>query len=285
MLDETYLLAGLDALSRAHSSDYFVDGHRGAAIISAVYLCREERVEDGVAAAIAGLIDRQWAQTPLCAPFPAEPADPALLGRIVAALDVGVGQLRQAGHNVIFASLALKALRNVPEAVTPSRVEGICRLIEAFDTVYDVSAGGADDVPSLDPPEAMAGFVLRETLRTMDAFRGRGQGWSGHMLTFGRALLDLERLGYGEVADHGLAAFRQYVARTRMGPLSSDKPRPEHPPSELLPLQRAYWERREGQPLHLGHCLKYPYGFYGLAALTRDATLVTRCLAESFRIF
>ena len=40
-----YLLCGLNALSRAHSHDYFEDGHRGGAIISAVYLCKENPVE------------------------------------------------------------------------------------------------------------------------------------------------------------------------------------------------------------------------------------------------
>ena len=35
MLDEAYLVHGLDALSRAHQTDYFADGHRGAAIMAA----------------------------------------------------------------------------------------------------------------------------------------------------------------------------------------------------------------------------------------------------------
>ena len=285
VLGERYLLHGLDALSRAHELNYFLDGHKGAAVVSAVYLCREEAVEDGVAAAIAARIDAEWVGTELCAPFPDERADPALPGRVVSALAAGAGELRQVGHNVIFASLALKAFRDLPEAVTPSRVDGICRLIEAFDTVYDVVTEGAADVPPLDPPGPMADFLLAETLRAMHAFEGRGQGWTGHMLTFARALLDLQHLGYGDVARQALAAFRVYVARTRLGPLDTDKRYAEHPPSALRPLELDYWTQRLERPVAIGHCFKYPYGLYGLMGLAADASLKATCLAESYRIF
>ena len=39
MMDRKYLMHGLDALGRAHGLDYFRDGHRGAAIVSAYFLC------------------------------------------------------------------------------------------------------------------------------------------------------------------------------------------------------------------------------------------------------
>ena len=47
MLDRQYLLHGLDALCRAHESDYFADGHRGGAIVSAFYLCKETEIDAG----------------------------------------------------------------------------------------------------------------------------------------------------------------------------------------------------------------------------------------------
>ena len=46
------LRLGLNALGRAADLDYFTDGHRGGAIISAYYLCRDEPVDEGVADAI-----------------------------------------------------------------------------------------------------------------------------------------------------------------------------------------------------------------------------------------
>ncbi|MFQ6097464.1 MAG: hypothetical protein ACE5O2_07010 [Armatimonadota bacterium] len=285
MLPERYLILGLDALSRAHATDYFADGHRGAAIISAYLLCRECDVGDGAASVIADLIDEHWTHTDLCAPFPDERPDPASLERLLTALGDNVGHLRQVGHNVIFASLALKAFRQFPDAITPSRVDGMCRLIQAFDFVEDIDLGPDDRLPDFDDDQAFAEFILRETLRTMEVFCGRGQGWSGHMLTFGRALMDLRQLGYAELARRGQHAFAQYVKRTRMGPLDTDKPRPEHSRSHLLPTRSAYWQARRANPVGIGHCFKYPYGFYGLVALASDEELTRRCAQEAYRIF
>ena len=73
MLDPIYLQRGLDALCRAHAFDYFADGHRGGAIVSAYFFCREEAVEKEACAQIAALIDANWTSTPLCAPFAEAP--------------------------------------------------------------------------------------------------------------------------------------------------------------------------------------------------------------------
>ena len=122
MLEDAYLLRGLDALSRAHELDYFADGHRGAAIIAAYYFCREVDVEDGVVDIIGAMIDRHWTHTDLCAPFPSQMPQPAQIGKIVESLERSVVGLRQAGHNVILPSLALKAFRQLPQAVDCRRV-------------------------------------------------------------------------------------------------------------------------------------------------------------------
>lgn len=285
MLDERYVIHGLNALARAHATNYFMDGHRGASMIAAYYLCAEHDVEDGAAETIARMVDAHWTHTDLCAPFPEEPADPALLGRIVSALEGSMGRLRQAAHNVILPSLALKAFAQLPETVTPSRVEGICRLIQCFDTADDVTLDPGDPVPDFAEPQAMAEFVLTETLRTIEAFLERGQGWSGHMLTFGRAIIELSELGYTGLASRARHDFKLYVTRTRMGPLDTDKPRPEHGQTELRPLEHAYWEQREGKDVGIGHCYKYPYGFYGLMGLARDPDLKQRYLDECYRLF
>jgi hypothetical protein len=231
------------------------------------------------------MLDAHWADSDLCAPFPKENSDPARLDRLVSALDANIDRLRQVGHNVIFPSLALKAFQDLPEAITASRVDGVCKLIESFDTAEDITLDEGDEIPDVAEPERGAEFILAEFLRTTEAFTGRGQGWSGHMLTYGRALIDLDLLGYAELATKGRHAFKLYVKRTRMGPLGTDKPRPEHPASQLRPLESAYWEKRKHQDVAIGHCFKYPYGFYGLMALASDGTLKQQCLDEAFRIF
>ncbi len=284
MLDETYLLHGLNALSRAHTLDYFSDGHRGAAIIAATFFCREVEIEPGVDDIMRQMIDRHWLQTPLCAPFPTEPADPALVGRIIDHLEASMDALRQVGHNVILAALGLKALKELPEAVTPSRVEGICRLIDAF-TATDSTTDSSDiDSPDFRDPPAAGDYVLSELLTAMAAFEGRGQGWSGHLVTYARALVDLREMGYPNTAVKGEHGFRLYLRRIRQGPLA-DAPRPEHPRSDLRPHQLPYWERRSQGGVEIGHLFKYPYGFYGLMELAADEELKRQCVEQAFHIF
>ena len=284
MREHETLLLGLNAISRAHESNYFTDGHRGAAIIAAVYFCREVDVEDGVARFIHAMIDENWAHTDLCAPFPAETPDPPQIGRIIERMERNTAGLRQAGHNVILPALALKALRQIPQAATPARVDGICKLIDAFTIVEDLELEEGDDIPDWGAPPAVADFVLSELLGAMSRFDGRGQGWSGHLLTYARAHLDLRQLGYTALALQAEHAFKLYIKRIRMGPQAIDKPRPEHPPSALRPHQRAYWEDRKDRPIQLGHVFKYPYGFYGLMDLAEDVDLKRRCVQAAYHV-
>lgn len=283
MLTDDYLRYGLNALGRAHEFDYFVDGHRGGAIISGVYLCREAAVEPGVAAQVAGVIDSNWAGTALCAPFPDEAADPALVDRIVDCVRANLSGLREAGHNVILPTLALKAMRDVPDAVTPSRVDGICRMVAEF-KVTQVPSSETVAVPSVTESTAFAEFVLDEFVDCVARFQGRGQGWSGHLLTYSRALLDLCDLGHADLARDALPGYTEYIRRIRLGPQEIDKPRPEHEPMAFTPLQRAYWPLRTGD-LALGHQLKYPYGFYGLLARTQHVAVRRRAQQVAYRIF
>lgn len=282
MLDDTYLWYGINALSRAHQTNYFLDGHRGGAIISSVYFCRENQVDNGVAAQIAAIIDQQWAHTPLCAPFPEEPADPALRLQIVDYMSQNLAGLREAGHNVILPTLALKALHQIPEAITPPRVSGICQMIPAF-TITEVPSDEAVDLPDLRDSAAFAEFVLNEFLHCLERFSGRGQGWSGHLLTYSKALLDLSALGYEDLADQAKAGYKAYIRRIRLGPQQIDQPRPEREQTDLLPLMPAYWRSRVGD-LRFGHQLKYPYGFYGLLAHIQDSALRDKCLQAAYRI-
>jgi hypothetical protein len=284
MLEDIYLLHGLNALSRAHETNYFTDGHRGAAIVAAYYLCREIEMESGAADVIRAMIDAHWTTTPLCAPLPEETPEPELVSKITETLQGNMNGLRQAGHNVILPAMALKAFQQLPETVTPTRVDGICKLIEAFATVEDIRLEEDDDIPDWGAPPDVARYVLSELLRTVEAFDGRGQGWSGHLLTYTRALLDLRQLGYEALSRKGENAFKIYIKRIRLGPLETDRPRPEHPPSDLRPHQRAYWEKRAEQPIGIGHCFKYPYGFYGLLGLVHDQRLKRQCVQAAYHI-
>ena len=137
-LQDTYLVHGLNALNRAHETNYFTDGHKGAAIIAAYYFCREVEIESGAADVIRAMIDDHWTHSPLCAPLPREDPEPERISQITGTLHGYLDGLRQAGHNVILPAMAPKAFRQLPEMVTPTRVKGICKLIEAFTTVADI---------------------------------------------------------------------------------------------------------------------------------------------------
>jgi hypothetical protein len=285
MVDQSYLLRGIDALSRAHEFNYFADGHRGGAIVSAYYFCREEKVEPAAQDIIAALIDEHWADTPLCAPFAKEAVDPTGVERIVAHVERSLDDLRQVGHNVILSALALKAFAEIPEALTPGRVDGICSMIDSFTVMDAVELRVDADVPDLSSPQVFAEFSLRELLACMRSFDGRGQGWSGHLLTYARALIDLRQLGYDELATRAEYAFKLYINRIRMGPLETDKVYAEHPAKEPLPHEAVYWQARRQHAPSLGHLFKYPYGFYGLVRAAQDELLVRECWREVYRIF
>ena len=278
-----YLTFGLNAVSRAHTMNYFVDGHRGGAIISGVYLCQENEGEAGLPNQIASIIDERWSTSALCAPFPSEPADPTLLSKILTSLHTYASDLREAGHNIILPTLALKAFRDVPEAVTPTRVNGICQMIDSF-TKTEIEPTSSIDMPDLQNRSAFADFILTEFVQCTQRFTGRGQGWSGHLLTYSRALLDLIDLDYVDTARQAAAGFQLYLQRIRSGPQEIDKPRPEHIPIDVFPLQAAYWNQREGD-LNLGHQIKYPYGFYGLLGWAGDKMIRQKALAAAYRVF
>jgi hypothetical protein len=283
-VDDRYLKAGLNALSRAASMEYFTDGHRGGAIVSAVYLCREVDVESEVSGLLGERIDKMWAGTELCGAFPVEKPQPELVDRIHETMAQHAQGLRQVGHNVILPTLALRAFHDVPETITESRVDGVCRLISQF-TVYDLPIPETPvALPHPADKRAYSEFVLSEFVACCERFIGRGQGWAGHLLTYARALMDLVDLEQQDLANRMLDGLTTYFQRIRMGPQDTDVPRDKHKVAEWTPLQSSYWANKTGD-WRLGHVLKYPYGFYGLMKHAEDVTLKRECESVAYRIF
>jgi hypothetical protein len=264
MPQDRLLWLGLNALARAHELDYFADGHRGASMVAAHLLCVENALDARSRARIEAVVEANWVSTPLCAPFPETTPDPARVDEIGEVLCAGAETLRQVGHNVIFAMLALKAFRLRPEAATPERVMGVCRLIQAFTPWRDVASDPEVSPPAFADGPAASAFILNEACDAVDRFIGFGQGYAGHMLTFGQALVELAAMGHVEWAERCRLAFRKYVTVTRQGPEPGAKPRPDHPWSALRPTEAAYWEKRPLRSIGIGHVFKYPYSCYAL---------------------
>ena len=125
--EKRLVLLGINAMARAHEMDYFADGHRGAAMISAHMMCVDNKFDDAAAGRIAELFDLNWATSKLCQPFPAGDPVSDATEKVGKALAEGGGVLRQVGHDAIFAMLAIKAFRMLPDSATSERVGGGCR--------------------------------------------------------------------------------------------------------------------------------------------------------------
>ncbi len=277
-LDARYLRHGLNALCSAHATDPFFAGHAGGAVVSAYYLCREETLEVGAAEVIKGALDRHY---PLAAdPFPKEEPVAGGVEALLTALEPGVDRLCRDGHNVIFLSLALRALHDQPEMATPSRLAALRRTVEALEP----KRHGKGEIEVPESTADFAEFVLKEFLACTEG--GPGQGYAGHLLTHGRALLDLRLLGHEAFAKKCLNAFQLAVKIARPTAAGADWTAKRRKVEFLRPDRIDYWKRRAAAgSMELGHLFKYPYGYFGVRRHSTNEALKQVCTDQSFRLF
>ena len=283
--DKRLVILGLNGLARAHKFNYFADGHRAASMVTAHLLCVENQMDDPAQSRIVEIFDRNWADKPLCEPFPETDPVPERINEIGLALADRGETLLQVGHNAIFAMLAIKALRMVPNAATAERIDGVCNLIRSFTPWRDVDPDPAVDPPPFSDSAAASRFVLQEASDAVDRYVGFGQGYAGHMLTFGQSLIEMAATGDEEYAESCRNAFRKYVTVTRQGPQADEKPRPDHKPIDDRPVDAKYWKRRDDKAVGIGHVFKYPYSYYDLIRRAGDPELAKQWDAKAYHIF
>lgn len=283
--EKRLVLLGLNALARSHEMNYFNDGHRGAAMIAAYLLCVDNNLDDQATARIVELFDLNWSTSKLCQPFPEGEPDPEGMNKIGAALVEGSGVLRQVGHDVIFAMLAIKGFRMMPEAATPERVDGVCKLIRSFTPWRDVEPDPEINPPPFTDHAAASRFILQEASGAIDRFIGFGQGYAGHMLTFGQSLVEMAAMGDVEWAESCREAFRKYVTVTRLGPEPDARRIADHKPSKLRPKSAEYWQQRGDRAVDIGHVFKYPYGYYDLVRRAGDVELAQTLDEKAYHLF
>jgi len=282
MLPEHYLTAGLDALARSHptpdAGKGFGDGHRGAAMLSAWFMFEDGLIDARAEAPIRKLADH-WLGWPLFAPMPPEPAAPHELDRLLAALSRSM--VTYQSHGVIFPSLALRAFKQRPDLITPSRIAGILRIAEAY-TPTEPPAEPLPPPPYAAGPfadEVLAGFVVSAT-----AYRGFFQGYSGHILTHGQAIHDLHACGHGNLARKAEPAFRAYIADCALGLKGPNNVLnfavAESPTKSIRPDHADLWLSLTWSGADfakgLGHILKYAYAFTSLSRHATDAAGLAR---------
>ncbi len=276
---------GLNALARAPEMSYFADGHRGAALISADMMCNDNALDTETADRIEELFDLNWAQSKLCSPFPNDDPVDNPAKRIGMALADGKGTLREVGHDAIFAMHAIKAFRMMPELATRERVAGVCNLIRAIKPWRDVNPDPSINPPPFKDQAAVSKFILKEASDAIDRFVGFGQGFAGHMLTFGQSLVELAAMGDVEWAESCRIAFCKYVTVTRQGPQKGDRKIKDHKFTKLRPDDVKYWQERGSKTLGLGHVFKYPYAYYDLLSRAKDAELQKEFDTKAWQLF
>lgn len=300
MVDSEYLAKGLYALARAHHVNTMA-GHLGAAIVAG-YLITEnypnldEKVCAGIKAELDRIICGESVFSPgetaaiqvneMFDPLPKAPSKENLIDGIADALAHNINQTRQSGHNVIFAAIAIRALKRHPEFATPAITDGIRKLIAGFNGVtpgvayYGKEKGRIDGrkivlhedatFPPYTDLQTMATTVL-DTLIQHAAERRQGFGGLWHVINHAAALSELAQHGYRELATTGLTAHHQHLQLWKTLPNVADELGAEIP-TKHDPRLPVYWQsdnlRRDRA--RLTHRIKTLYGFGTLVNLVED---------------
>ncbi len=304
MIDFVYLRRGLVGLSRAHRANGMA-GHLGSALMAG-YFFGELRTDlpIGVRFAIERDLERIiggeeaiWFKAEkagvtiadLFAPAELEAPDAAkgdlAAGVVAEALAKNIDQTRQSGHNTIFASIAIRGLRDHPEFGAPMVVEGLQKLMATFDNQGPGRGffgkekgwknGGAVKVDGVPEPtyDSLAGMV-DETLDEVIAIvphRRTGFGGLHHLIDHAAALIELNDQGFPELAERGLAAHRHHLRLLRCLPILDEEEGPLAKVDED-PLSPEYWAHRDSVQFGaaLTHRIKCLYGFTMLAKNSED---------------
>lgn len=285
------IIKGLDGMSRVadEGNDPFSGGHSAAAVISAAFFCREEKIDDETQKEILGLLETRLLKNRIYAPRPQEASDPELVKGLVTDLDAGIDTLRRAGHNIIFANVCLKAFKEMPQAVTPERVNGLRKMVKSFGSgkAGPSNLKNKETFVDLSDEKKFVHFIFEEYLKAIELYmNGKGHhGFAGHILTVGHALIELKRMGHAETAHKGIEAYWQFVQQARNGADLGGKKVKEAPPKAPTPLAKDYWAGQVKRPsgeVVSSHLIKYPYSFYALAKEVKDEELKKRIVEKLY---
>jgi hypothetical protein len=292
---EPALLKGLVGLSRAITRNR-MSGHPPAALLAAESFCRENGLPANVQTEVRRLVDLMvsgsdsiWYRSdggPVsnAALFAGEPSgepDEQLIPRVAEALESSLAACRDAGHNTIFASLALKALHAAPQYAFPSVIAGIVELLQDFEgrgpgvahvpgkhqlvDAGEFPAPAGLDLPSYQSTADMIAAVCRYVIP--QNFARKGVGGPIHLIDHAVALLDLQALGYAALVSKGLAAHHQHLRLWLSLPAFPGWEENYRAPCQHDPRTYAYWAAGIQLKDQGGyeHRLKFLYGAYRFA--------------------
>ncbi|HSG69297.1 MAG TPA: hypothetical protein VLA12_02725 [Planctomycetaceae bacterium] len=291
MIDFQYLQSGVYGLANAHQAGTMA-GHLGAAVAAGYFFGEDQSdLPEKVFQGIKGELDRImggeeaiWFNaknagiTPaeLFNPLPEEESKPDAIASIATALQKNVGETRQSGHNIIFASIAIRALHDHPEYATPQVVSGIRKLIEGFQNAHagrgyygqergwltgkQVKLPDDDTFPAYRSIQEMIDITILELIATA-AVRKQGFGGLWHIINHAAAITEIDRLGDRALAMQALPAHHQHIRLWRSLPDVEAElgavNKSAHDPREPV-----YWEGMlKRDEARLTHRIKTLYGY------------------------
>jgi hypothetical protein len=302
MIDFKYLYQGLCGMARAHQASNMA-GHLGAAVAAGYFIGEElPDLDDQVYAGVERDLDRIMAGdesiwfdadkagisiAELFQQIPVEDQPRTETTPITDALAGNIDGLREAGHNVIFSSIAIRALHDHPQYATAGMVGGIEKLIAGFDGQGpgpgyfgqdkgwipgdEVEPGEETDFPAYRDLPHMAEVVIDELIRS-GSVRRRGFGGLFHVINHAAALTELSRFGFGDLAQRGLPAHHRHIRLFRSLPDVSDEKGPLKA-AEHDPRTPEFWRGPDSTQWsgHLTHRIKTIYGFFTLLRFIESA--------------
>ena len=299
-LDDAYLARGLAAACRAlDGSPYDFSGgqappwfiaHFGLAVMAGVWMTREFDLDH----ATIGAIGAQCEAVIDTFPDLFEPLDltegratPGRIDDIVAELRPGLHRHIRAGHNVTYTAYVTKALREHPEWTTPGVIDRLIRLIRTVNSPLereDAPVPSIEEAPAYSRIEDVAVTVFCD----IDALDFETfEAWSiniGHVLTHGHGLLELGRMGYGDLARMGFDAHRAHAHDAR-----ANRSRGQQMKKVIHgrdPLSAEFWtgDVRTDRDWEFGHSFKYTYSLHRVCDYVADEELCRRAARQLWYI-
>ncbi|GIW80453.1 MAG: hypothetical protein KatS3mg105_2260 [Gemmatales bacterium] len=301
MIDFKYLRLGISGMANSHKASILA-GHLGAALVAGYFFGEEHGdLDDAVYRGIEKELDRIlageeaiWfnakkagiAIADLFQPLPKGRSEKERIRVIADALERNIDKPRESGHNVIFASIAIRALTDHPEFATEAVVDGIRKLIAGFDRAnpgrgyYGQEQGWLrgdkvklpknQKLPAYNDEQTLAEVVADELINHASKQR-RGFGGLWHLINHAAGILELSRFGFKEIARQAIPSHRHHLALWRTLP-DVEKEFGAVVPARHDPRDPAYWkDMLKRDQARLTHRIKTLYGFWTVARYLRSA--------------
>ena len=301
MIDFDYLERGLYGLANAHVAGTMA-GHLGAAVIAGYFIGEQlPDLPEGVVHGIEGELQRVingeeaiWFNAKKAGVTPTQlfrkpdfaPDRNISRQDLSAAIGVHAGRLYQSGHDVIFASIGLRAIADHEELATPVVLTGLKRLIDAFrgksgGRGFYGKAVGWKSAEQVDIPKAkrtplyenikdMAQRTIGELIETA-AIAKQGFGGLFHLINHAAAVVELNRYASPKIAEQSLVPHHRHLELYRSLPdLEAELGAVTKAGSD--PRTAEYWQGMlKRDSARLTHRIKTIYGYHTLRAFIDDA--------------